>query len=247
MLGLRREEGCMTGWDDPVVVAEQYRSEANLRARQALWANVEGENAPVVLWRVLASLGVDEVLEVGGGQGELAERMQTELGAHVTFLDQSERMVELARARGIRDAHVGDAQQLPFPDEAFDTVVAAWMLYHVPDPDRALAEMARVLAPGGRLVAVTNSVRHVEELRELFGTLLPEFELQFNAENGEAILRRHFRDVERIDAGVVAIVDERETLEAYRRSLSYETQPLPDEVTLPFRVHGRTTIFVARK
>ena len=38
----------MTTWDDPAVVAEQYRSEANLRARQALWANVEGENAPLV-------------------------------------------------------------------------------------------------------------------------------------------------------------------------------------------------------
>lgn len=236
----------MTSRDDPAAVAEQYRSEDNLRARQALWANVEGENATVVLGRVLASLSPKRVLEVGGGQGELAERMQTELGARVTFLDQSERMVEVARARGILDAHVGDAQELPFDDESFDTVVAAWMLYHVPEPDRALAEMARVLVPGGRLVAVTNSVRHIEELRDLFGAL-QGFEKQFNAENGEAILRRHFRDVDHTDAEVVAIVDERETLEAYRRSLWYETRPVPDDVTLPFRVHGRTTIFVAAK
>jgi SAM-dependent methyltransferase len=235
----------MTTWDDPAAVAEQYRNEANLRARQALWANVEGENAPVVLWRVLSSLAPRKVLEVGGGQGELADRMQTELGADVTFLDQSERMVELARARGIRDARVGDAQELPFDDGAFDTVVAAWMLYHVPDVNRALAEAARVLAPGGRLVAVTASVRHVEELRELFGTVLPDFERQFNAENGESILRRHFRDVERTDVEIVAIVDDRATLEAYRRSLSYETRPLPEEIAMPFRVHGRTTIFVA--
>lgn len=236
----------MTSRDDPAAVAEQYRSEDNLRARQALWANVEGENATVVLGRVLASLSPKRVLEVGGGQGELAERMQTELGARVTFLDQSERMVEVARARGILDAHVGDAQELPFDDESFDTVVAAWMLYHVPEPDRALAEMARVLVPGGRLVAVTNSVRHIEELRDLFGAL-QGFEKQFNAENGEAILRRHFRDVDHTNAEVVAIVDEREVLEAYRRSLWYETRPVPDDVTLPFRVHGRTTIFVAAK
>jgi ubiquinone/menaquinone biosynthesis C-methylase UbiE len=237
----------MTGWDDAAVVGEQYRSETNLRARQALWENVEGENAPIVLWRTLTSLAPGKVLEIGGGQGELAERMQTELGAEVTFLDQSERMVELARGRGIEDAHVGDAQKLPFPDKAFDTVVAAWMLYHVPDVDRALAEAARVLTPGGRFVAVTASVRHIAELRGLFGAVLPEFERQFNAENGESILRRHFRGVERTDVEVVAVIDERETLEAYRQSLSYETRPIPGDVALPFRVHGRTTIFVAMK
>jgi SAM-dependent methyltransferase len=237
----------MTTWDDPVAVAEQYRDEANLRARQALWANVEGENAPVVLRRMLASLELRNVLEIGGGQGELAEWMQRELGARVTFVDQSERMVELARARGILGASVGDARGLPLPDETVDTVVAAWMLYHVRDLDQALAETVRVLEPGGRLVAVTGSTRHIEELRELYGTVLPEFEKQFNAENGEAILRRHFRDVERTDTEVVAIVDDRETLEAYRQSLSYQTRPLPDEIPLPFRVHGRTTIFIATK
>lgn len=237
----------MNAWDDPLAVAEQYRTEDNLRARQALWANIEGENAPIVLHGVLEGLEPSSVLEVGGGQGELAEWMQTELGARVTFLDQSERMVELALARGVLDAHVGDAQELPFGSESFDTVVAAWMLYHVPSPDRALAEMARVLVPGGRLVAVTNSVRHIEELRALLGTLLPEFEKQFNAENGEEILLRHFRHIARTDAEVVAVVEDREILEAYRRSLSYETRPLPDEIPLPFRVHGRTTIFVATK
>jgi SAM-dependent methyltransferase len=237
----------VTTWNDPAAVAEQYRSETNLRARQALWANVEGETAPVLLRRVLAGLEPRDVLEVGGGQGELAEWVQTELGARVTFVDQSERMVELARARGILDAHVGDAQELLFRDETFDTVVAAWMLYHVRDLDRTLAEAVRVLVPDGRLVAVTVSTRHTEELRALYGTLLPEFEKQFNAENGESILRRHFRDVERIDSEVVAEVDGRETLEAYRRSLSYETRALPDDVPLPFRVHGRAAIFVAGK
>lgn len=235
----------MTRWDDPAAVREQYATEANLRARQALWANVEGENAPAVLWRVLASLRPRRVLEVGGGQGELAERMQSELGASVTFVDQSERMVELARARGIVDAQVGDVQQLPFADGSFDTAVAAWMLYHVADVDRGLGELARVLEPGGRLVVVTNSLRHIEELRGLLGTIMPGFERQFHSENGEELLRRHFSTVQRTDAEVVAVVDDRETLVAYRQSLSYETQPVPDDVPLPFRVHGRTTIFVA--
>ncbi|HZP73136.1 MAG TPA: class I SAM-dependent methyltransferase [Gaiellaceae bacterium] len=234
-------------FDDPARVKEQYASEANLRARQALWADADGTDAKCVLWDVLSSLRPLRVLEVGGGQGELAERMQTELGARVAFLDQSERMVELARGRGITEAHVGDAQDLPFPDASFDVVVAAWMLYHVPDVDRALAELARVLQPGGHLVAVTNSVRHIEELRDLFGVLMPGFERVFNAENGESQLRRHFTKVERTDAEVVATVEDRELLVRYRDSLSYETSPVPDDVPLPFRVHGRTTVFVATR
>jgi SAM-dependent methyltransferase len=233
--------------DDPELLKVQYGTEANLRARQALWTNVEGENAPVALWRVLAALHPRNVLEVGGGQGELAERMQTELGATVTFVDQSERMVELARARGIEAAQIGDVQALPFADASFDTAVAAWMLYHARDIDRALGELARVLEPGGRLVAVTNSVRHLEELRGLIGMVMPGFEAQFNSENGEELLRRHFSSVERVDTELVVVVDDREKLVAYRESLYYETRPVPEDVALPFHVHGRSTIFTATK
>lgn len=234
-------------FDDPARVRVQYASEANLQARQALWVNARGTDAKQVLWDVLSSLRPERVLEVGGGQGELAARMHNELGARVTFLDQSERMVELARARGIADAHVGDAQTLPFPDASFDVVVAAWMLYHVPDVDRAFMEFVRVLEPGGHLVAVTNSVRHIEELRDLFGVLMPGFERVFNAENGEEQLRRRFSRVERTDAEVVVAVEDRELLVRYRESLSYETRPVPADMPLPFRVHGRTTVFVATR
>jgi SAM-dependent methyltransferase len=198
--------------------------------------------------RVLRSLApLGEVIEVGGGQGELAERMQTELGARVTFLDQSERMAELARARGIESAQVGDVQALAFPDASFDVAVAAWMLYHVAELDRGLAELARVLRPGGRLVAVTNSVRHVEELRDLVGAGGSVLEGLFNSESGEESLARHFSRIERHDNELTAVVRSREVLDAYRRSLSYLTRPVPDDLPLPFRVSGRSTIFVATK
>jgi SAM-dependent methyltransferase len=229
---------------DPALVREQYAREDNLRARKALYEEVSGENGPDVLWRVLREWGPRRVLEVGGGQGELAERIVRELGATLTFVDQSERMVDLARARGL-DAHVGDVQELPFEDGAFDTVVAAWMLYHVPDVDRALAEIARVLAPGGALFAVTNSERHLEELRELIGMDVGELVSQFSSENGEALLRRHFVEVERLDMELEVTVRERAKLVAYQQSLSTPSRPVPDDVPLPFLIHARSSIFFA--
>jgi ubiquinone/menaquinone biosynthesis C-methylase UbiE len=135
--------------DDPETVKAQYAREDNLRARQSLYKEVTGPHPHDVLWQTLVEWSPRRVLEVGGGPGELSERMLKELGAEVSFLDISPRMVELARERGVVDAQVGDVQSLPFEDGTFDTVVAAWMLYHVPDIDRGLAEIARVLRPGG--------------------------------------------------------------------------------------------------
>jgi SAM-dependent methyltransferase len=229
---------------DKAGLAQQYATDAHLRARQALWAETEGDDPKEILWRTLEAWQPKRVLEVGGGQGVLAERMQRELGAQVTFLDLSPGMVELARARGI-DAQVGDAQALPFAAGSFDTVVAAWMLYHVPDIERALAELARVLVEGGALIAVTNSNRHIEELRELLDYERPGFDMTFSSENGEERLRRHFATVERFDAVVRATVRDRDVLVAYRDSIHTATSDVPVDVELPFVVHGRTTVFVA--
>jgi SAM-dependent methyltransferase len=231
--------------NDPELVREQYEREDNLRARQALYEEKEGPDARETLWEALAELTPRRVLEVGGGEGELAERMQRELNADVRFVDTSPRMVELARTRGV-EAQVGDVQALPFADESFDAVVAAWMLYHVPDLDLGLAEIARVLVPGGTLVAVTNSVDHLRELRELI-SYPRNFEETFNRENGEERLRRHFAHVERRDVDGKVIVRDRAKLVAYRDSLSSEVAVIPDDLELPFVVHARSSIFDARK
>jgi SAM-dependent methyltransferase len=235
----------MRRMNDPEVVAAQYSSERNLRARQALYEDDEGEQPWEVLWSCLEQMQPRNVLEVGGGPGELAERMQDELDARVAFVDISPRMVELARARGI-DAQIGDVQALPFADASFDTAVAAWMLYHVPDVDRGLAELARVLEPGGSLVAVTNSVDHLRELRDLIAYPTDRSEL-FNRETGEELLRPHFTHVERRDVDGVATVHDRAKLVAYRDSLSVDVAPVPHDVTLPFVLHRRCSVFVATK
>lgn len=229
--------------DDPATVKEQYAREDNLRARQRMYEESTGPDVHDVLWQTLVEWSPRRVLEVGGGPGELSERMQKELGAEVSYLDISPRMVELARARGVH-AQVGDVQSLPFDDGMFDTVVAAWMLYHVPDIDLGLAEIARVLRPGGALIAVTTSVTHLSEFRELVAYPDGQYE-SFNRENGEEFLGRHFAQVERLDLEVEVTVRDRQKLVDYQQSMSVPTQPVPEDVELPFIVHARLSIFVA--
>jgi len=230
--------------DDPAHVARQYATESNLLARRALYEEVEGDQAPDVLWRTLVERRPRRVLEVGGGPGELAERMQRELGADVAFVDISPRMVDLARERCI-DAMVGDVQELPFAGGSFDTVVAAWMLFHVPDLERGLSEIVRVLEPAGVLIAVTNSVEHLRELRDLLE--FPPASRTFNRENGGEILSRHFGRVERVDLDVRVTVRDRAKLVAFGESVAVPTRTVPKDLRLPFVTHGRPTIFVATK
>jgi SAM-dependent methyltransferase len=232
--------------NDPGLVRDQYAGEQNLRARQALYDETTGPEPKATLFDAIAAGSPRRVLEVGGGEGWLSERIQTNLGAEVTMLDLSPRMVELATARGVH-AEVGDVQQLPFEDESFDTVVAAWVLYHVPDLDRGLAEIARVLEPAGRLVCNTNSLHHLAELRDLIGYPRNEGSFAFNAENAEAILGRHFGVVERFDAMGTVTVRDRQKLVDYRASLMVETSPIPADVPLPFVIRIGGAVFVAQK
>jgi SAM-dependent methyltransferase len=192
--------------NDPDVVRNEYVDESRFAVRAAAWRNATGPNPVELTFEAVAEAAPARVLEVGCGRGELAERIGKELGAGVVAVDQSERMVELTRARGV-EAMVGDVQELPFADASFDCAVAAWMLYHVPDVDRGLAELARVLRPGGRLVATTNGERTLPELWDMFGSDAWR-QHGFNAEGGEAQLRRHFATVERRDAhGTITFED----------------------------------------
>jgi SAM-dependent methyltransferase len=92
-----------------------------------------------------------KLLDVCSGPGVLA-RAATERGAKVYALDFAEPMVAAAR-RNAPDAECrqGDAQDLPYAENTFDAVVCGYGIIHLPQPDRALTEMRRVLRPGGRV------------------------------------------------------------------------------------------------
>jgi SAM-dependent methyltransferase len=192
--------------NDPALVAREYADEVGLSARIAAQQSAAGPDPRQVALDAVAEAEPRIVLEVGSGRGELAERIQKELGARVAAVDQSERMVEPTQDRGV-EAIVGDVQDLPFRDGVFDCAVAAWMLYHVPDLGRALRELRRVLRPDGRLVAVTNSANTMPELWDLLPGATSRAD-GFSAENGQGSLLRHFTIVHRRDVhGMVTFAD----------------------------------------
>jgi SAM-dependent methyltransferase len=229
--------------DDPELVRAEYEDETRLAVRQAAHASGQGPDALEALLAAVGEARPSRVLDIGCGQGGIAERIATELGADVVAVDQSPRMVELTRQRGI-DARLGDVQALDFDDESFDCVVAAWMLFHVPDLDRGLAEIARVLRPHGRLVAATNGRDHLQELHDLLGTKPPVS--QFTAENGRRWLLRHFGRVELRDAGGHLVFPSRDAAQAYVDAGLSISGTLPP-VEGPVRVRRTPVIFVAEK
>jgi SAM-dependent methyltransferase len=234
--------------DDPVYVERQYSSEHGLAARKSLYDEVGGDDARDIAVAAVREALAGSVLEVGCGEGELAARMQAELDARVTAIDQSARMVELARARGV-DARVGDVQSLPFEDESFDVAVGAWVLFHVPDLEQGISELARILVPGGRLVAVTNYADHLYEMFELAGALEERFQLSFGGENGEELLARHFARVVRRDAHGTVIVREADAVRLYLRSAD-RLAPFAEnvhELEEPLVARRRQAVFVADK
>jgi SAM-dependent methyltransferase len=234
--------------NDPDVVREQYASEAGLAARKAIYTEISGPDAREIVFEAVAEVEPRSVLEVGCGEGELAERVQREIGVEVVAVDQSERMVELARARGV-DARLGDVQELPFTDGSFDVAIAAWMLYHVPDVDRALGELARVLRAGCRLVAATNGSDHLQEMLALARLERVFDDLSFRAENGAEILGRHFTRVETHDASGTVTFRDAEQIRSYLRSsacLGGGVNRVP-ELAQPLVARRRPVVFVAEK
>jgi SAM-dependent methyltransferase len=118
-------------------------------AYDSLAGRVTSQLAEPLLEAVGAGQGI-RLLDVATGPGYVAGAA-AKRGAEVTGIDFSETMLEHARAHvtGVEFVY-GDATELPFADESFDAVVAAFVLLHMGAPEHAVAEGARVLRPEGR-------------------------------------------------------------------------------------------------
>jgi SAM-dependent methyltransferase len=233
---------------DRELVKREYASEQRLLARRAVFTElVEGPNAEELAFEAVREREPGRVLEVGCGPGYFGENLRGRLGVEVVALDASPRMVELARERGL-EALVGDVQELPFPEDDFDVVVANWMLYHVADPDLGLSEIARVLRPGGRLVAATFGNDHLFELWAWLD-YRKAAAVEFSRDNGAERLRCHFGWVERRDASAVVVFPDREAVRRYVAAtirgshLAGSLPPWEGE----FRARSSQAVFVAEK
>jgi SAM-dependent methyltransferase len=151
----------------------------------------------------------DAVLEAGCGNGSLWDEPQVEIpeGVALTVTDLSPGMVELATTRARASGRFGavagrtaDLQAMPFDDSSFDVVVADHMLYHLPDPESGVRELARMVRDEGRVVAATNGRDHLRELNAVraavFGVDPVDSTVAvFGAEVGFCMLRRAFDEV----------------------------------------------------
>lgn len=132
-------------------LAEAYR-----RWRSSPLGRITDRLEQALLIELAGAASGRSFLDVGCGDGALAIAFARR-GALVTGVDADPEMLALARARSVENAVplrlvLGRVEQLPFAEGQFDIVLASALLCLVPDRMRAVAEMARVLKPGGRLV-----------------------------------------------------------------------------------------------
>lgn len=136
-------------------------------------------------------------LEVGAGTGEITRALSK---IHeVTATDLSPKMVEEIRKKLHIPTVVCDAQELPFPDASFDTVVCGEAIYYLDEPERFIAEAYRVLRPGGTLLitfasSMTTLYDRIRTLLRVLGFGSMYFDDRMHTYPSVAHVRRLIRD-----------------------------------------------------
>jgi SAM-dependent methyltransferase len=233
--------------DQDRLLERQYRTPVNLQARMELHRRFGTGQGSWFRW-LLDRMEIPpraRILELGCGTGTLwrenLERIAPDW--EIELSDLSEGMLAEARRNLERAGHRFrfrriDAQDIPFADVSLDVVIANHMLYHVPDRGKALAEIRRVLRPGGRFYAATNGRNHMRELRQLLARFVPERARDvglmpgelFGLESGREQVAAFFGEVTVLRKPNPLVVTEAEPLVAYVLSLTAESNRIGDRV-----------------
>lgn len=165
-----------------------------------------------------------KILELGSGLGTLwlnnKERIQKDWD--ITLSDSFQEMLEKVKENLKELNHTFhfqqiDVQNIPYPDATFDVVIANGLLYLIPDLEKAIKEIARVIKPEGMLIASTSGSKYMKEVEDLIIKAdLPVHrnytKYSFSLDNGKDLLSPYFSKVELFRKGDSLLVTEAEPL-----------------------------------
>ena len=236
----------MSGSAQAEGIRRYYATDEKLRIEDETLAKYAVPKCDFVNWALdnLAWQTDEVVLDLGCGRGNHYSRL-IERAPGITYyaLDLSPFMLLNHPAESGRLA-LGNALQLPYADDSFDVVMANHVLYHLDDVDHGLHEIKRVLKPGGKMLATTNSIHNLPELQVLFRRAIVLLSANgahvhpptlpsdsFALENGTRILARHFYAVVRHDLPGQLIFDDIDPAMDYLDSMrDLRQHSLPEDV-----------------
>lgn len=201
-------------------VRAQYATAAHLRVRHQTYEKYQYPKVDFPLWVLARHVwrGDERILDVGSGTGSYFTRLREHLpDARYVGLDL---YTALLKANNAPVRVQADAAALPFADASFEIVMANQMLYHMPDLPGTLAEISRVLQPGGILLAAAESLYNMPQIyslvRQAIGALMPAEaasttfnppHMAFGLENGTRLLSRMFYGVVRYELPTILIFE----------------------------------------
>jgi ubiquinone/menaquinone biosynthesis C-methylase UbiE len=188
--------------DQPILDAQTEKETARVRR---LWDKTASKfDKRVSFWERnlfkdgrewVCSQARGDVLEIAVGTGRNLRHYPEEV--RLTGVELSPKMLEIAQQRAqaerrAADLRIGDAQRLEFPDESFDTVVCTLSLCSIPDDAQAVAEVRRVLRPGGRVLLLEH-VRSPSKVVRVFQWLFDRVTVPLEGDHQLREPLRHLR------------------------------------------------------
>ena len=197
--------------NEETTIIEQYKNAKNLNDRILLHEKYSTNKQGWFSWlfEKIDFSKINRLLELGCGNGKLWQENKVELRNREIFLsDISDGMIDEVRNKLGSDFNciVANAEKIPFKDAYFDAILANHVLFYLNDLNLGLKEISRVLKCDGIFYCSTYGKEHMKEITEIVQNFDARINLSnhslydiFGLENGEAILKHYFSNVERMD------------------------------------------------
>jgi len=144
----------LTADEQMAVLADRYSQRAG--AYDGLWSPIIRPAGERLIARLPLSGATKHIVDIGTGAGALLPAiLRSAPSAVIVGVDRSEGMLRLAKAKHPSPLALMDVQKLALSTGRFEVAVVAFVLFHLPHPERCLAEVNRVLKPGGAVGTVT--------------------------------------------------------------------------------------------